>query len=121
MTSGRSHFIQDEVVGVTDAITDWAGKGEAVPPPKADMSYYNWERESWSEKYQWLPANLIFQDDGTVKFSSYINNLHPAKHSQAYAALEKLVDVAIPAWDQVLGGCGRGIGACRFRVQEEAE
>lgn len=56
----------------------------------------------WSTNYQWLPANLAFQEDGTVKFSSYINNLHPNKYPQIYRTVEKLIDKAIPAWDQCL-------------------
>ena len=56
----------------------------------------------WSRNYQWLPANLAFQDDGTVRFTSYINNLHPNKHPEIYRLVEKLIDKAIPAWDAVL-------------------
>lgn len=56
----------------------------------------------WSETFQWLPANLAFQEDGTVKFTSYINNLHPKKYPDIYRLIEKVVDMAIPAWDRVL-------------------
>jgi len=55
----------------------------------------------WSEKYQWLPANVSFQENGTVKFTSYINNLHPTKHVEIYRLIERLIDIAIPAWDQI--------------------
>lgn len=58
--------------------------------------------EYWSDMYQWLPANLAFQEDGTVKFTSYINNLHPKKYPNIYHTIEKLIDTAIPAWDQFL-------------------
>jgi hypothetical protein len=58
--------------------------------------------EYWSDKYQWLPANLAFQEDGTVKFTSYINNLHPTKYPGIYRTIEKLIDTAVPAWDQCL-------------------
>jgi hypothetical protein len=59
-------------------------------------------RTFWSSTYQWLPANLAFQEDGTVKFTSYINNLHPKKHPEIYKLIEKVVDTAIPAWERVL-------------------
>lgn len=59
-------------------------------------------REYWSQTYQWLPANLAFQDDGSVRFTSYINNLHPKKHSDIYRLVEKLIDTAMPAWERVL-------------------
>ena len=113
---------------MADAITHWAGKGETSPstPVSSDeLDYferlYTADDDAWSEKYQWLPANLTFQEDGSVRFSSYVNNLHPTKHKQAYAALEKLIDLAIPAWDQVLGGCGRGKETYRFSLQKEAQ
>lgn len=74
--------------------------------------------------YQWLPANLAFQEDGTVRFTSYINNLHPRKHPEIYALVEKLVDKAIPAWDRVLSGTAvneRGEPQKRFRPVEPIE
>ncbi|EGS22564.1 uncharacterized protein CTHT_0021120 [Thermochaetoides thermophila DSM 1495] len=40
--------------------------------------------------------------NGTVKFTSYINNLHPTKHVEIYRLIERLIDIAIPAWDQIL-------------------
>jgi hypothetical protein len=58
--------------------------------------------EYWSSKYQWLPANLAFQEDGTVKFTSYVNNLHPKNYPKIYRTIERLIDTAIPAWDQCL-------------------
>jgi hypothetical protein len=37
-----------------------------------------------------------------MRFTSYINNLHPGKHHEAYRIIEKLIDVAIPAWNHCL-------------------
>jgi hypothetical protein len=124
----RSSFIHDEVVGVSDAIEKWAGKGtETVkkdgraPEPSSISNDYSptghIPLDFWSETYQWLPANLAFQDDGTVKFTSYVNNLHHGKHPEIYEAIEKLVDISIPAWDHVLHGrasSGRGTQQSRF-------
>ncbi|GAB1320932.1 Manganese lipoxygenase [Madurella fahalii] len=109
---GKSKFIQEEVVGVADAIEKWSGKGEIVQKDKEiahDDPRPAWQRvevpaDYWSSTYQWLPANLSFQEDGTVRFTSYINNLHPKKHREIYRLVEKLVDAAIPAWDRVLSG-----------------
>lgn len=102
------------MVGVADAIDKWSGKGEVVPKTEVakpighyDQVYTNGERinrDYWSRTYQWLPANLAFQDDGTVRFTSYINNLHPKKHAETYRLVEKLIDTAIPAWERVLSG-----------------
>ncbi|PVH94503.1 hypothetical protein DM02DRAFT_676153 [Periconia macrospinosa] len=110
---GRSRVLKDEVVGVSDAVDTWAGKGDIIP--KDDWVYdHTRDRFSyiigsshvpphyWSNTYQWLPANVAFQDDGSVKFTSYINNLHPNKRSEVYRTIEKLVEAALPAWDQCL-------------------
>ncbi|KAK0637448.1 hypothetical protein B0T17DRAFT_480833 [Bombardia bombarda] len=103
---GRSNFIQEEVVGIADAIDKWAGKGEPQEPnsPVVDPMSTDFPQEYWSEEYQWLPANLEIQENGTVKLASYINNLHPKKYPGIYSTIEKLIGIAIPAWDHALGG-----------------
>ncbi|KAH6625493.1 hypothetical protein C7974DRAFT_202254 [Boeremia exigua] len=109
---GRTRAFQDEVVGIEDAIVKWSGRG-AVIPRADEWVLTEGERRSygvggsippdfWSDKYQWLPSNLAFQDDGTVRFTNYINNLHPARYPDIYRALEKLVDTSLPMWDQCL-------------------
>lgn len=113
MNIGRSNFFQEEVVGVSDAVESWAGKGETVGSAqkfdKTVVGKYSYPRGSeyfppryWSNKYQWLPSNLSFRKDGTVKFTSYINNLHPNRYPEIYRTIEKLIDTALPAWDQCL-------------------
>ncbi|KAF4990267.1 hypothetical protein FGRMN_8575 [Fusarium graminum] len=105
----RSPFIQEEVVGVSNAL-DFIGQGNPVkgmtedetPDPLRWDSFREINREYWSRKYQWLPANIRFRDDGSARFTSYVNNLHPTKFSHIYKALEQVIDKAIPAWDQCL-------------------
>jgi len=116
---GRSRFLPDELVGVQDAVDKWAGKGEVIPkraewdePPNQQgpgRLYSNAgiggsfiDRSYWSTTYQWLPANLEFNDDGTVEFTSYINNLHPTKYLDIYVTIEKLLNAALPLWDQCI-------------------
>lgn len=122
---GRSLFHPEEVVGVEDAIDKWAGKGEVIPrrPEWGEEPTQRNNRPSryggsndfntaiggsgihksyWSTIYQWLPANLAFTEDGSVKFTSYINNLHPTKYSAIYKNIEKLIEIALPLWDQCL-------------------
>lgn len=108
---GRSRVFQDEVIGLTDAIRRWAGKGyiiekEGSPVSTNDIWYGIGGSEVppayWSETYQWLPANVAFNDDGTVKFTSYINNLHPNKYPDIYRTIERLIEASLPAWDQCL-------------------
>ncbi|KAK3311855.1 hypothetical protein B0H66DRAFT_584262 [Apodospora peruviana] len=99
----RSKFIHREVVRVSNAIEKWSGKGD-VPSRDSEESADGAPDVYWSEKYQWLPANLSFQVDSTVKFASYVNNLHPKKYPDIYGVIEKVIDIAIPAWDHALTG-----------------
>ncbi|KAL2131093.1 hypothetical protein VTI74DRAFT_5567 [Chaetomium olivicolor] len=112
---GEINFIPDEVVGLADAVDKWSGKGEVVPKDESSTEEIPYgvqnddhgdaiDRTYWSTTYQWLPANLAFQEDGTVRFTSYINNLHPKKYPEIYTLVEKLIDTAIPVWDRVLSG-----------------
>lgn len=103
----RTRFIHNEVVGVEDAIDKWAGKGTVTTPNRSRGDAPEFGRvpdNCWSETYQWLPSNLAIQDDGTVKFTSYINNLHPIKYRGMYTIIEKLIDTAMPALDHALHG-----------------
>ncbi len=98
-----TRVFQDEVVGVADAVDKWAGKGTIIPNQTKSESRSDVPLEYWSDDYQWLPSNMALQDDGSVKFTSYINNLHPTKYPEIYVAIEKLVEKALPMWDQCLG------------------
>jgi hypothetical protein len=129
---GTTALLQDEVVGVEDAIEKWAGKegvniaDVAVVRPDRPAWFRNDSgvpRSLWSKTYQWLPANVAFQDDGSVKFTSYINNLHPTKYPDVYRTIEALIQRAIPMWNQclVLSGSGAfriGVGrmVSRFSI-----
>lgn len=108
---GRSRFFEDEVVGVEDAIDKWAGKGVIIPKwietraqtnVRRSVFGKNVEYSYWSDDYQWLPANVKFTEEGGVKFTSYINNLHPVKYKGIYRSLEQLIEKALPMWDQCL-------------------
>lgn len=83
----------DEVVGVEDAVHRWSGKGEVMP------NYEDGKKHEYSsETYQWLPSDVKILEDGSVKFASYINGLHPNKYPEIYATIEKLIETALPAW-----------------------
>lgn len=103
---GRSKALKEELVGVEDAIDKWAGKGDVIEKHIFPSRIYRVgdgiPPDYWSNTYQWLPANVSFQVDGSVKFTSYINNLSPTKYPQIYRTIEKLIDVTLPAWDQCL-------------------
>jgi hypothetical protein len=126
---GRSLFLPDEVVGVEDAVEKFAGKGEVIPRrpewgeepsdearrsrrfpythghllgPDNHVGGSGIQKTFWSTVYQWLPANVAFTADGGVRFTSYINNLHPTKYRDIYSTVEKLIETALPMWDQCL-------------------
>jgi hypothetical protein len=98
---GRTRAFQEECVGVDDAIRVWAGKGSIIHPDSKSANE-RIDAEFWSENYQWLPANAIFQNDGSVRFTSYINNLHPNRYPSIYRTIEKLIEKSLPLWDQCL-------------------
>ena len=110
---GRTRTFKEECIGVEDATDLWAGKGRVIPremePVLSNQEQYLDDDEDnivpptfWSENYQWLPANVAFQEDGNVKFTSYINNLHPKRYSNIYRTIEALVKTVMPLWDQCL-------------------
>ncbi|KAF1849209.1 uncharacterized protein K460DRAFT_305120 [Cucurbitaria berberidis CBS 394.84] len=104
---GRSLGFYRECVGVGNAIDQWAGTGDVAPGDDViggDARRHDGQVSAncWSDTYQWLPANVVFQRDGNVKFTSYINNLHPAKYPDIYRTIEKLVKLSLPMWDQCL-------------------
>lgn len=108
------------MVGVENALS-LIGQGEPVkrhtpptfPPHRAHLGYGigsgNVDPEYWSNKYQWLPSNVGFREDGSAKLTSYVNNLHPTRFPDIYRTLEQAIDKAIPAWDQ----CLREVDSCR--------
>ncbi|KAI1826451.1 hypothetical protein F4861DRAFT_83373 [Xylaria intraflava] len=99
---GTTKLFQEEVIGIADAIEKWAGKGTVIPKWVETNAHRGQPLAYFSENYQWLPSNVAICDDGSVKFTSYINNLHPTKYPEIYGAIEKLAEKALPMWDQCL-------------------
>jgi Protein of unknown function (DUF4246) len=58
----------------------------------------------WSQRFQWLPAEVKFIGDAgvDVKIASYINNLYPPAHETLYCVIEKIISHTIPLWNHVL-------------------
>lgn len=139
---GQTKVFRDEVVGVTGAISQWAGKGDRVPKQRESAAdryerdgWPDWTRRLrpriprsyWSDTYQCLPSNIGFRADGSVIFKSYINNLHPEKYPEIYSTVEKLVDKALVTWDNCLietegsATCGPGRRKSRFSTPKNAQ
>jgi hypothetical protein len=99
----QTRVFRDEVVGIQDAIWKWSGKGEIITKGELVKQFHIWwPLTYWSNEYQWLPANVAFQEDGSVKFTSYINSLHPNIYPEIYRTVEKLIEKVLPMWDQCL-------------------
>jgi hypothetical protein len=49
-----------------------------------------------------IASQSCFPGRWISKFTSYNNNLHPNKFPEVYHTIEKLVETALPAWDQCL-------------------
>ncbi|KAJ1722412.1 hypothetical protein LPJ53_003171 [Coemansia erecta] len=54
------------------------------------------------EERHWLPADIYVNDDGSVAFKSYINNLHPGRFPEAYRFIAGVIARCLPALEQVL-------------------
>lgn len=124
---GRSRVFRDECVGVEDAVHAWAGKGDVISkqeeakPVRQPFWSSEVPPEYWSSTYQWLPANVAFSQDGGVRFTSYINNLHPNRYPDIYRTIEKLIETSLPLWDQCLAigidlDCTEGAGRLDPRI-----
>ncbi|KAJ2936723.1 hypothetical protein H1R20_g369, partial [Candolleomyces eurysporus] len=111
---GRTKVLKigEKVVGLHDCVSR-CGEGEVLRndednPPKANTLPRGsvWNRsarvEAYSLKYQWLPCEVDISSHGGARIISYINNLHPGRHSELYGLIEKVIDAAIPLWELTL-------------------
>ncbi|MBC9711490.1 DUF4246 domain-containing protein [Streptomyces sp. TRM66268-LWL] len=59
-------------------------------------------RHEFSEKFQWLPADVEVGADGEAAFLSYVNNVHPERHGELTAVLPELFARMRPLFENVL-------------------
>ncbi len=62
-----------------------------------------WGREYEGSTYQWLPAEFLVSNDGTVKINSYINNLDRNKYKNLYTIIERMFERTLPMFEAVCG------------------
>jgi len=110
---GRSRILLDDFVPLSQC-AQYTGKGEILPLPKPEelhdgqrvreevMYWRLHPKVVYSSRFQWLPCEVDFDEDGTVKIASYVNNLHPVKHRDLYPVIEQIVAKAIPLWNATL-------------------
>lgn len=51
--------------------------------------------------FQWIPTDFAVLEDGSVRVLSYINNLHPATHSELYDAIATIVGRFVPIFEKM--------------------
>jgi hypothetical protein len=56
----------------------------------------------FSERFQWLPADVDVSDEGEVAFRSYVNNVHPEDHRELASVLPDLFARMLPLLENVL-------------------
>lgn len=99
LVHGRSRVLPNSTAGLDNCVRT-IGKGRIIPPPSKGKPY--WSRDyHWSDRFQWLPCDVSFQDGTNAKIESYINNLHPVDHRDIYMVIEKIITKAIPFWNIV--------------------
>ena len=88
---GRSKILPEGAVPLITC-SRYAGKGEVIPKPEANIPLY------YSGSFQWLPCEVTLANDGKAKITSYINNLHPFGNEELYAIIEEVITRSIPLW-----------------------
>jgi hypothetical protein len=119
----RALKVGEKVVGVEDCI-EGSGAGEVLKKnsKRLDENYFGETFNSmkpFSLEFQWLPCEVNVEGDRArcaskflqpscmiersrdYRITSYINNLHP-KHTALYAAIEEVINAAIPLWQATL-------------------
>ncbi|WOO78955.1 uncharacterized protein LOC62_02G002492 [Vanrija pseudolonga] len=94
---GRTRVLPDREIGISDCLDNF-GSGEVAPVPKHHQVSYT-DYVCYAD--QWLPAEVTIDGEGKATFTSYINNLHPVDHADAYRALEHVLDRASPMLGEV--------------------
>ncbi|KAL2849752.1 hypothetical protein BJX68DRAFT_275968 [Aspergillus pseudodeflectus] len=98
---GRTKILPDKLISLDDCFFS-VGQGEVIKVPEEVTAPQGWDyqgHDPYSHKFQWLPCNVEFTDDGQCKIASYINNLHPAKHRELYGVIEQIMTRALPLWN----------------------
>lgn len=92
---GKSRVLKDRKLDI-DTSLDAVCEGEVVTWPQEVSPGTRLQR------YQWLPCEVQrSSEDGPVKITSYINNVHP-RHAEFYRITEELIAKCIPLWSQML-------------------
>lgn len=106
---GRTRILDKKLIGLDDFMNS-IGEGKVLTVPSEENAT-NIDDEwgirptiyhPYSRKFQWLPCDVHFTDNGKCRIASYINNLHPKQHQPLYQVIEKILDQTIPLWNTTL-------------------
>lgn len=93
----------------------------SLPAPPSDIY-------TVSSKFSLLPTDVSISPAGSVKFLSYVNDLHPQAYASLYDTLETTLARLIPLFEHTLTDLHRNNpltqripGACRYTVWEEPD
>ncbi|GME31037.1 hypothetical protein GTA08_BOTSDO13229 [Neofusicoccum parvum] len=110
---GRSRILGDGRTLELDDCLAAAGRGETVPRPWVEKIWGSmnkvcryWDNPLWSNHFQWLPCDVAFTEEGKTRIGSYVNNLHPVREKVLYSLIERVMDAAVPLWEEILGYTG---------------
>jgi hypothetical protein len=104
---GRTRILHRKLIGLEDFLNH-VGEGKVLAVPPEDEATATVDRDwrsvhrPYSRKFQWLPCDVHFADNGECRIASYINNLHPKKHQPLYQVIEKILTQTIPLWSKTL-------------------
>lgn len=109
---GKSRILPDRTIRLDEAL-QYAGQGEVIPIPKEtgitreDIAWRVSARADiqvrpYSRYHQVLPADLELGDDGRWHIKTYLNNLHPVKHSNVYRIIEDVFNCVVSQWDATM-------------------
>ncbi|KAH7163348.1 hypothetical protein B0J13DRAFT_591919 [Dactylonectria estremocensis] len=94
----RSRILSKKRINLQNCL-EHCGMGDIIPMPH--MPGADSQPRVTSSPYsdfQWLPCDIDLTGE-RPRIESYINNLHPVRHSALYSAIEKVIEKALPAWD----------------------
>ncbi|KAL3458969.1 hypothetical protein BJX64DRAFT_291741 [Aspergillus heterothallicus] len=98
---GRTKVLSDKLITVDDCFFS-VGLGEDTKEQEDFVNIHDWRSRGhspYSKKFQWLPCNVDFTENGECKIVSYINNLHPTKHKDLYGVIEQIMTRAVKLWN----------------------
>ncbi|KAJ5475142.1 hypothetical protein N7539_008208 [Penicillium diatomitis] len=71
--------------------------------------------ELWSNAFQCLPCDVVFDGNGAPKITSYVNGVHPAE-KRMYSVFEDLISTALEPWNEMLIRDGKDRTPRRIRT-----